>query len=142
MKMKPTSPLRSRLHRAAALTAAALITACAAPPAPPPPPTGGLAELMERPGERLLFEGIRAYDDGQYPQAEAALRKALQAGLRSGRDQASAHKLLAFITCTSERLAECETAFRAARAADPAFVLSRSEAGHPLWGPVYRKTLP
>jgi hypothetical protein len=142
MKMKPTSPLRSRLHRAAALTAAALITACAAPPAPPPPPTGGLAELMERPGERLLFEGIRAYDDGQYPQAEAALRKALEAGLRSGRDQASAHKLVAFITCTSERLAECETAFRAARAADPAFVLSRSEAGHPLWGPVYRKTLP
>ncbi|RVU44447.1 TssQ family T6SS-associated lipoprotein [Rubrivivax rivuli] len=97
---------------------------------------------MERPGERLLFEGIRAYDDGQYPQAEAALRKALEAGLRSGRDQASAHKLLAFITCTSERLAECEAAFRAARAADPAFVLSRSEAGHPLWGPVYRKTLP
>ncbi len=142
MKMKPTSPLRSRLHRAAALTAAALITACAAPPAPPPAPTGGLAELMERPGERLLFEGIRAYDDGQYPQAEAALRKALAAGLRSGRDQASAHKLLAFITCTSERLAECEAAFRAARAADPAFVLSRSEAGHPLWGPVYRKTLP
>ena len=83
MKMKPTSPFRSRVHRATALTAAALITACAAPPAPPPPPTGGLAELMERPGERLLFEGIRAYDDGQYPQAEAALRKALSAGLAS-----------------------------------------------------------
>ena len=97
---------------------------------------------MERPAERLLFEGIRAYDEGQYTQAETALRKALDAGLRSGRDQASAHKLLAFITCTSERLAECEAAFRAARAADPAFTLSRSEAGHPLWGPVYRKTLP
>ena len=142
MNMKPASPLRSCLHHAALLTAALLLTACAAPPAPPPAPTGGLAELMERPAERLLFEGIRAYDDGQYPQAEAALRKALEAGLRSGRDQASAHKLLAFITCTSERVAECETAFRAARAADPAFVLSRSEAGHPLWGPVYRKTLP
>jgi hypothetical protein len=89
-----------------------------------------------------LFEGIRAYDDGQYPQAEAALRRALAAGLRSGRDQASAYKLLAFITCTSERLAECEAAFRAARAADAQFQLSRSEAGHPLWGPVYRKTVP
>ena len=43
---------------------------------------------------------------------------------------------------TSERLAECESAFRAARAADPAFALSRSEAGHPLWGPVYRRVLP
>ena len=116
------------------------LAGCAAPP--PPPPAPGLADLMERPAERALFEGIRAYDDGQYPQAEAALRKALAAGLRSGRDRASAHKLLAFITCTSERLAECEAAFRAARAADPAFALNRSEAGHPLWGPVYRKAVP
>jgi Tfp pilus assembly protein PilF len=128
--------------RTALLALTALIAACAAPPAPPPAPTGGLAELMERPAERLLFEGIRAYDDGQYTQAETALRRALASGLRSGRDQASAHKLLAFITCTSERQAECEEAFRAARAADPAFALSRSEAGHPLWGPVYRKALP
>jgi Tfp pilus assembly protein PilF len=116
-----------------------VLAACGTPPKPPPPAPNGLAELMERPGERALFEGIRAYDDGQYPQAEAALRKALAAGLQSGRDRASAHKLLAFITCTSERLADCEAAFRAARVADPAFVLSRSEAGHPVWGPVYRK---
>ncbi len=32
-----------------------------------------------------------------------------------------------------------EASFRAAREADPAFVLSRSEAGHPAWGPVYRR---
>lgn len=137
--MTPLPPLPALL---AAALAAAVLAGCAAPTPPPAAPTGGLAELMERPAERLLFEGIRAYDDGQYAQAEAALRKALQAGLRSGRDQASAHKLLAFITCTSDRPADCEAAFRAARAADPAFVLSRSEAGHPLWGPVYRKTLP
>ena len=116
------------------------LVGCAAPP--PPAPAGGLADLMERPAERSLFEGIRAYDDAQYAQAETALRRALQEGLRSGRDQASAHKLLAFITCTSNRLADCEAEFRAARAADPAFVLSRSEAGHPLWGPVYRKLAP
>ena len=143
--MTPTARLPSRslrARRAAVLALAALMTACAAPPAPPPPPSGGLAELMERPAERLLFEGIRAYDDGQYPQAEAALRRALAGGLRSGRDQASAHKLLGFLTCTSERAAACEAAFRAARAADPAFALTRSEAGHPLWGPVYRKALP
>jgi Tfp pilus assembly protein PilF len=119
-----------------------LLAGCAAPPRPPAPAApGGLAELMERPAERALVEGIRAYDDGQYAPAEAALRKALAAGLASGRDRASAHKLLAFITCTSERLAECEAAFRAARSADAGFALSRSEAGHPLWGPVYRKAL-
>jgi Tfp pilus assembly protein PilF len=123
-----------------ALIAAFALAGCATAPAPKP--AGGLAELMDRPGERALVEGIRAYDDGQYTQAEAALRKALGAGLASPRDRASAHKLLAFITCTSERLAECEAQFRAARSADPTFALGRGEAGHPLWGPVYRKVIP
>jgi len=125
------------------LLAAFFLTLAGCATAPPPAPApSGLAELMERPGERALFEGIRAYDDGQYPQAEAALRKALEAGLASARDKASAHKLLAFITCSSNRLAECEAAFRAAKAAEPAFALNRSEAGHPRWGPVYRKVMP
>jgi Tfp pilus assembly protein PilF len=129
-----------KLHRLPALCAAALLAACAAPPAPPP--ATGLADLMERPAERSLVEGVRAYDDGHYAAAEAALRKALREGLQSRRDEATAHKLLAFITCTSERVAACEAEFRAARAADPAFTLGRSEAGHPIWGPVYRRTLP
>jgi hypothetical protein len=70
------------------------------------------------------------------------LRRALDSGLNSGRDRATAHKLLAFITCTSERRVECEDALRAARSADPAFALSRAETGHPLWGPSYRKVPP
>jgi len=102
----------------------------------------GLTDVMQRPGERALLAGMRAYDDAQYAEAERELRRALEMGLASAKDRASAHKLLAFITCTSERLAECEGAFRAARAADPAFALSRSEAGHPLWGPVYRRVVP
>jgi Tfp pilus assembly protein PilF len=93
---------------------------------------------MARPAERALLDGIRAYDDGQYAQAEKALRQALAGGLQSARDRATAHKLLAFISCTSERLADCKTQFQQARAADAAFALSRSEAGHPVWGPVYR----
>lgn len=128
-------------HLLPAVTAGlALLAGCATPP--PAAPPVGLTDLMERPAERALLDGMRAYEDGQYAHAEAALRQALAGGLRSGRDQASAHKLLAFITCTSERVAECEAAFRAARAADPAFALSRPEAGHPQWGPVYRQVLP
>ena len=43
----------------------------------------------------------------------------------------------------SERLsANAGSAARAARAADPAFALSRTEAGHPQWGPIYRKVVP
>lgn len=118
------------------------LAGCASQPAPVlQSAPNGLAELMERPAERSLIEGIRAYDEAQYPQAEAALRKSLAAGLASARDRASAYKLLAFITCSSERMADCEAAFRAARATDAAFALNRSEAGHPLWGPVYRRVM-
>lgn len=124
----------------AASLAAALLAGCAAPP--PPPSPSGLAELMERPAERALFEGIRAYDDGLYVNAETALRQALADGLSSARDRATAHKLLAFITCTSDRVQDCAAEFRAARRADAAFALSRAEVGHPVWGPVYRSALP
>jgi Tfp pilus assembly protein PilF len=132
------------LQRSTALSVALLAALAAGSPAPPPPapPPTGLAEVMERPAERALLDGIRAYDDGQYAQAEKALRKALADGLQSGRDRATAHKLLAFITCTSERLSDCEKQFREARAADAAFALSRSEAGHPVWGPVYKNLSP
>jgi Tfp pilus assembly protein PilF len=120
------------------LVAAMLATGCAAPAAPAVPPPTGLAEMMERPAERALLEGIRAYDDAQYAQAEKALRLALAEGLQSARDRATAHKLLAFITCTSNRVTDCQMQFREARAADAGFALSRSEAGHPAWGPVYK----
>jgi len=33
----------------------------------------------------------------------------------------------------------CEAQFRAARTDDPAFALSKAEAGHPQWGPVYQR---
>jgi hypothetical protein len=97
----------------------------------------GLSEVIERPAERALLAGWRAYDDAQYATAERELSAALSQGLRSGKDRAAAHKLLAFVYCTSRRLEPCEQALRAARAPDPAFALNRAEAGHPLWGPVY-----
>lgn len=119
-----------------------LAAGCATTAAPeaPPPPTG-LADLLDRAAERALHDALRAYDDGQYAAAESAAREALAAGLRSRRDEALAHKLLAFVACSSERLADCEVAFRAARRSDPGFALSRAESGHPLWGPVYQRVI-
>jgi Tfp pilus assembly protein PilF len=99
----------------------------------------GLTDVMQRPAERALLAGLRAYEDGQYADAERELKRALEAGLTSARDRATAHKHLAFVYCTSERVAECERAFRQALAADASFVLSKAEAGHPQWGPVYRR---
>ena len=118
---------------AIALGALAVLTACAIDPQP------GLTDVMQRPAERALLAGLRAYEDAQYADAERELQRALAVGLASSKDRAAAHKHLAFIFCTSNRLRACEDAFRAAVAADREFALSRAEAGHPQWGPVYRR---
>ena len=117
----------------------ALMVGCAQQPMVTATAPVGLLDVAERPAEKALLAGMRAYDDAQYPVAEKTLLAALQAGLVSPRDRAAAHKLLAFIYCTSNRGSDCEVQFRAARSADPAFALSKSEAGHPLWGPVYQR---
>ena len=125
---------------AASFAAAALIGALLAGCVVPPTDGPGLMDVAERPAERALLAGMRAYDDAQYTQAEQLLKQALQGTLASPRDRAVAHKHLAFIYCTSVRLSACEAEFRAARTADPAFALSKSEAGHPQWGPVYQRS--
>jgi Tfp pilus assembly protein PilF len=99
----------------------------------------GLTDVMQRPAERALLNGLRAYDDGQYAEAERAMQDALKTGLVSAKDRATAHKHLAFVYCTSQRAPACEAAFREARNADPEFTLTRAETGHPQWGPVYKK---
>jgi hypothetical protein len=125
-------PASRRRVAPAGLVLAAVLAGCVQP---------GVTDLLARPAERALVAGLQAYDDGRYGDAERALRAALDAGLPSGRDRATAHKHLAFLYCTSDRERACEEAFAAARRADPAFLLSRSEAGHPMWGPVYRRVV-
>jgi len=94
---------------AGTFAALALVAGCAQPV--------GLVDVTERPGEKALLAGWRAYDEAQYTQAERQLQAALSGGLASPRDRAAAHKYLAFIACTSERTARCESEFRLARAA-------------------------
>jgi hypothetical protein len=121
-----------------ALASAALLVACAeTPPAPV-----GVLDVSARPAERALLAGLKAYDDAQYESAERLFREALAAGLASPRDRAEAHKRLAFLQCAAGHLADCEAEFRLARKADRNFALDKSEAGHPVWGPVYKKLPP
>lgn len=132
-----------RLIWVAALAVAASMVGCAVPPTQQPGGArpDGPAERVAAPGEAVLSQGIKLYQAGQYAEAETQLKSALQLGLSIGPDRASANKYLAFIYCTSKREALCWSAFKAARQADPAFALSKAEAGHPMWGPVYRKSL-
>ena len=130
------SPAPASLRLPLALLALAALAACALPQDKPV----GITDLAERPGERALLGALRAYDDADYPAVERQVDDALKQGLRSPRDLATAHKLRAFVYCTSNRISACEAEFRAARAADPAFALTHAEAGHPVWGPVYQKS--
>ena len=124
-----------KLLLTATLALTTLLAGCALPPAASP----GLMDVAERPAEKALLGGMRAYDDAQYPAAEKLLAQSLKTGLASPRDRAAAHKYLAFIYCTSSRMPACESEFRAARTDDPAFTLSKSESGHPQWGPVWQR---
>jgi Tfp pilus assembly protein PilF len=126
----------------AALLLAGLLAGCESlrpPPPPAPPPTESVVALLERPAERALVNGLRWYEEGAFERAEQSFRTAVLQQPRDRRDLAVAHKYLAFIACAFNRLPECEQQFRNAFAADPKFLLSDAEIGHPIWGPVYRK---
>jgi Tfp pilus assembly protein PilF len=87
--------------------------------------------------ENMLDQGIRAYDDGNYKVAARNIQGALDAGLTT-RSQARAHKYLAFIDCVSDQQAQCREEFKKALEIDPNMELKTEEAGHPIWGPVFR----
>jgi len=88
-------------------------------------------------GRSALSEGIRLYDDGQHAAAAKSLQSALELGLND-RESAVAHKHLAFIHCSTGRTGPCREEFRRALAADPDLTLAPVEAGHPVWGPIFR----
>jgi Tfp pilus assembly protein PilF len=89
-------------------------------------------------GEQKLSAGIKNYEEGNYKDSAKLLQEALKKGLSDKADQIKVHKYLAFIHCVSGRKKECTNEFKKALALDPNFELQPAEAGHPLWGPVYR----
>ena len=116
-----------------------MLTACLGACATSEPTTVSVAELLQRPAEHALANGLRSYEEGAFDAADHSLHDAISKGLRDPRDIAVARKYLAFIACAFNRLSECEANFRAAFTADPNFQLSAAEIGHPIWGPVYRQ---
>ncbi len=89
-------------------------------------------------GEDELDFGVRAYEDGEIAYAARLLQASLDQGLRSTSDRVRAHKYLAFIHCASNRVPQCRDEFKKALELDPSFDLRENEAGHPVWGPVFR----
>ncbi len=93
--------------------------------------------LARTAGSSYLEEGIRNYEEGNYRTSARRLQYALEEGLtRPGRVEA--HKYLAFIACVSGQQLTCREEFSIALELDTSFELDAAEAGHPIWGPVYK----
>ena len=92
-------------------------------------------------GSTTLGTGLKQYEDGYYEESAKTLQEAIDLGMPD-KQRANAHKHLAFIHCSSSRERECRDEFRKALAADPALELAPAEAGHPVWGPIFRSLKP
>ena len=80
---------------------------------------------------------MRLYEEGSYDESATNLQAAIDQGLAT-KERARAHKYLGFIHCASSREQLCRDEFRKALAVDPALELGPAEAGHPVWGPIFR----
>jgi Tfp pilus assembly protein PilF len=89
-------------------------------------------------GEQELERAVKNYEEGAHKNAARQFQAALDFGLDSKADRATAHKYLAFIVCVSGREKSCHDEFRKALDADPSFELGPAEIGHPVWGTVFR----
>ena len=96
------------------------------------PPAGA-----ENKGGPTLAAGLRQYEEGQTAESARMLQSAIDQGL-SERERVTAYKHLAFIHCAEGRERQCRDQFRKALAIDPRMELAPAEAGHPVWGPVFR----
>jgi len=88
--------------------------------------------------ERPFAEGLDFYYKGNYL---AAIEKFKSPELASAPPPSRVRtlKYLAFSYCVTNQLPACQQAFYDALRIDPQFKLSPSEAGHPIWGPVFLK---
>ena len=89
------------------------------------------------PGEKLIADAMKAYEDAEYNQSIKSFQDALKETL-SVADQITAHKFIAFSYCLTNRMTLCRAEFEVIFKADAKFDLSPAEAGHPSWGPSFR----
>jgi Tfp pilus assembly protein PilF len=124
------------LVRSLALLAVLFLSACTTGPQQSSG-SGGVSTLFQNKAEKALANGIGLYEDGKYPEAILGLQDALNQGLTTD-NQVKAHKYLAFTYCVSGKDRLCREEFKKALELNPAMELAPSEAGHPIWGPVFK----
>lgn len=88
--------------------------------------------------EKKLNYGVLSFEEGNYQAATVALQGVLETGTSSKPERVKAYKYLAFIQCVSGHEIMCRDYFKKAFEIDMNFNLDTAEAGHPIWGPVFR----
>lgn len=107
-------------------------------------PTPSVAEVKPPPdpqqvGEARLAEGIALYDKGDFNGAIKLLQGSPEIWTTSVNTRLQAYKYEAFSHCLSNRRPACRYSFDELLKLNPAFTLSAAEAGHPMWGPVFKQ---
>jgi len=80
---------------------------------------------------------MQQYEAGEYAESAKNFKGAIKEGL-SDKQLADAHKHLAFIHCSANRQRQCRDEFKKALSVDPTLELEPAEAGHPVWGPIFK----
>lgn len=96
-----------------------------------------LPDARETRAQHIFAIGIDDYEHGRFSDAARNIQSALDLGLTPA-DQVKAHKHLAFIQCVTGKEKLCRDEFRRALDVSPNLELSPAEAGHPIWGPIFR----
>ena len=111
-----------------------------------PAPSGPAASVPTAPApepqvkaEQMLTEGTELYERGDYRGAIRKLAVARDTAPSPSSTRQSSLKYLAFSYCVTGQKPLCKAQFASLLEAAPDFQLGRSEAGHPLWGPVFRE---
>ncbi len=100
-------------------------------------PEAASGDRAAAPGRPMLGQGIALFDARNFKQAERALQSALFAGLTDGQERASAHKYLAFVSCSNSEWARCEAEFDSAFSARSSFALEAYEVQNTPWRDAY-----
>lgn len=96
------------------------------------------ASPEQRAAQATLDRARAAYDAGDYQRTISLLSQQSREIGDADRDtQVSAHKLMAFSYCVTNRIIQCRNEFSKVLEIDRHFELSPAERGHPIWGPAF-----
>ncbi len=99
---------------------------------------GGIRLFGKDQVEQKLEIAVKEYEEGNYVTAMNSLEAVLATKSASRAQKIRANKYMAFISCISSREKSCKEYFKNILEINPEFNLSAAEAGHPIWGPVFK----